>query len=157
MGGGEMTKEELLQELSDYKTNVYFLKRNVFDRDEMIESIALSAPGFSPVPPSVTNKFSSKVENAVFRIEQEEREYSDGIRRIARSVANVNFLIDSLNMDQRFIIEAKYVKEYKTWVDIAREYQRFKDINFISVSTIKKIRDQSLDRMLETMNKYNQI
>jgi len=152
-----MTKEELLQELSDYKTNVYFLKRNVFDRDEMIESIALSAPGFSPVPPSVTNKFSSKVENAVFRIEQEEREYSDGIRRIARSVANVNFLIDSLNMDQRFIIEAKYVKEYKTWVDIAREYQRFKDINFISVSTIKKIRDQSLDRMLETMNKYNQI
>lgn len=152
-----MTKEELLQELSDYKTNVYFLKRNVFDRDEMIESIALSAPGFSPVPPSVTNKFSSKVENAVFRIEQEEREYSDGIRRIARSVANVNFLIDSLNMDQRFIIEAKYVKEYKTWVDIAREYQRFKDINFISVSTIKKIRDQSLERMLETMNKYNQI
>ena len=152
-----MTKEELLQELSDYKTNVYFLKRNVFDRDEMIESIALSAPGFSPVPPSVTNKFSSKVENAVFRIEQEEREYSDGIRRIARSVANVNFLIDSLNMDQRFIIEAKYVKEYKTWVDIAREYQRFKDINFISVSTIKKIRDQSLDRMLETMNKYESI
>ena len=152
-----MTKEELLQELSDYKTNVYFLKRNVFDRDEMIESIALSAPGFSPVPPSVTNKFSSKTENAVFRIEQEEREYSEGIRRIARSVANVNFLIDSLNMDQRFIIEAKYVKEYKTWVDIAREYQRFKDINFISVSTIKKIRDQSLDRMLETMNKYESI
>lgn len=152
-----MTKEELLQELSDYKTNVYFLKRNVFDRDEMIESIALSAPGFSPVPPSVTNKFSSKTENAVFRIEQEEREYSEGIRRIARSVANVNFLIDSLNMDQRFIIEAKYVKEYKTWVDIAREYQRFKDINFISVSTIKKIRDQSLDRMLETMNKYDAI
>jgi len=152
-----MTKEELLQELLDYKTNVYFLKRNVFDRDEMIESIALSAPGFSPVPPSVTNKFSSKTENAVFRIGQEEKEYSESIRRIARSVANINFLIDALNMDQKFIIEAKYLKEYKTWIDIAREYQKLKDINFVSVATLKRLKEDALDRMLEIMNKYNTI
>ena len=152
-----MTKEEMLKELADYKTNVYFLKRNVYDRDEMIESIALSAPGFSPVPPSITNKFSSKTENAVFRIESEEREFSEGIKRIARSVANINFLLDTLNADQRFIIEAKYVQEYKTWVDIAREYQRIKDINFISVATLKRIKDNAITRMTENMNRYESI
>jgi hypothetical protein len=152
-----MTKEEMLKELADYKQNVYFLKRNVYDRDEMIESIALSAPGFSPVPPSVTNKFSSKTENAVFRIESEEREFSQAIKRIARSIANINFLLDTLNADQKFIIEAKYVHEYKTWVDIAREYQRIKDINFISVATLKRIKDDAITRMIENMNRYESI
>lgn len=146
-----------MKELADYKTNVYFLKRNVYDRDEMIESIALSAPGFSPVPPSITNKFNSKTENAVFRIESEEREFSEAIKRIARSVANINFLLDTLNADQRFIIEAKYVQEYKTWVDIAREYQRIKDINFISVATLKRIKDDAIMRMIENMNRYESI
>jgi uncharacterized membrane protein len=143
--------------LENLKTNIYFLKRNVFDRDEMIESIALSAPGLSPVPPSVTNKFSSKVENAVFQIENQAREYHESIRRIARDVANITFLIDTLNHDQRFVINAKYLQEHKTWVDIAREYQRMKDINFIGVNSIRRIRDEAVLKMLERNAEYESL
>jgi hypothetical protein len=152
-----MTKEELIYQLENLKTNIYFLKRNVFDRDEMIESIALSAPGYSPVPPSVTNKFSSKVENAVFQIEAQTKQYHDSIQKIARDVANITFLIDTLNHDQRFIINAKYLEEHKTWVDIAREYQRMKDINFISLNTIKRVRDEAINKMLENNEEYERI
>lgn len=149
-----MTVDDMIKELNEYKQNVYFLKRHVFDRDEMIESIALSAPGFSPVPPSVTNKFSSKTENVVFMIGDKMKEYNDEVKRIARSVSNVLFLLDTLNYEERFLIEAKYIQEHKTWVDIAREYQKMKDINFISVSVIKKIKMNGIKKMVENSLKY---
>jgi hypothetical protein len=148
-----MTKVKLIELLKSYKSNLYILKRNKLNKNELIEEICLSSPILSDIPKSITNKFNSKTENAVLRIDEEIHSGNEAIKNIALDVINVDWLLETLSIEQRLIMECKYILECKTWLDIAKIHADMFKTDILTKERLKQIHDETIERMINQYEK----
>lgn len=118
-----MKQIECLEAMVEYNG----IKPNMSER-EAIEGMCLGASRLSHIPRSITNKFTSKTENAVFHYENdmsanrfEQNKLLEGIskirfeiERLEDEITLIENLLNSLRDKDKFIVETKYIQGYST-------------------------------------------
>ena len=133
--------------------------------DECIEGMSLPSPTLSHIPRSVTNKFSSVVENVVLHYEDEMKPNRFNKQKILESMAEITIDIDNLSdaitladnlinamSDKvRFIVEHTFIHGYTFKETIS--FYNAKFLNPLQERQFKNIRAEAIKEMAEILKK----
>jgi hypothetical protein len=183
-GGGSMdTIQNLKKLLGNYRQNkaIFEEKRKIYQSlkeileeenkkpldtvEGSIEGLSLASPVCSHIPRSVTNKFSSVVENVFLHYENDTAPNHYNIRKIMGKMAELQkdmlSLIDAITLTEnllnaltdksRFIIEKIYFEGYTTNETSLLYNEKFR--YFSSDRHFRKIKKNIITNMAEILNK----
>lgn len=132
---------------------------------ETIEAMALKSPIISDIPKSKTNKISNQTQDIAFnykknnkyinkvdkiQLKNENIRYNEKAEPLRDLVGKVNRMLNSLNNEQKIIIQNYYFYETK-WNYVQKSYMTIYN-EPKTINQLKNIRDKALKIMLDVIN-----
>jgi hypothetical protein len=143
----KMTIEEVLYNYKNWIAKKNYLEIELTNINETIEEICIPATILSDMPRTITNKITSKVENAVEKIEKLNiNEIQIKIKKINKQIQKIENALNFLAPLEKIIIIERYVN-LKSWDYVAKQYAIEANFDWISIKTIKRKKNVILEKV----------
>jgi 5'-deoxynucleotidase YfbR-like HD superfamily hydrolase len=141
------------EKLKNHKDNIARLQLNLLGMEnlerEIIEELCLPACVITDMPRSITNKFSSKTENAAMIKEILMEHQKSELMRQSKEICKIETVLKTLSKLDMCLVNLRYFEKC-TWGLTAKLWAESAGIDYISRETLKKHKKRIL-RKLETL------
>lgn len=147
---------KIINELREYRDNVFKIKKIEQDIEEMKESfVELTGPVYDSIGGRPTGFMESSLENRIIKLQMNIEKKKNAIKKIQKKLNIIDSLIMSLSSEEKIIIGGFYL-EGKTNKKVAREIDNFREVvqenEKTTVEAIKKRKGRIVNKM---QNKYD--